>query len=66
MTSTYDEPDTFDEVAWNDKRVDLEEALQGAAWELIEYMGTKHFTISDALDEFIVMVRPKEPNESID
>lgn len=53
----------FDEAAWNDRRVELEDSLQFAAWELIKYMGTSHFTINDELDQFVVLVRPKGCDE---
>lgn len=68
VTSTYGTPTpepAFDEGAWNDKRVELEDSLQSAAWELIKYMGTSYFTINDELDQFVVMVRPKETNEGV-
>lgn len=50
----------FDEAAWNDRRVALEEAILESVNELMLFMGCNYITLKDDLDNFTVKVRPNE------
>ena len=53
---------SFDEKAWNDERVKLENAVIGAVLDLSHFMGCNSFTLPTTLVDIKVLLTQREAN----